>query len=91
VQLNGYYGDSRLPSPVAKISEEAKRLLKYRDRGAAIEKCAGQRLFDVLGTVERHDATIFIVREFVGHGIGTQMHEEPQVPNYVDRRNENRG
>ena len=30
-----------------------------------------------------------VVREFVGHGIGTQMHEEPQVPNYVDRRNEN--
>jgi methionyl aminopeptidase len=41
--------------------------------------------------VERHVVSngFSVVREFVGHGIGTQLHEEPQVPNYVDRRNEN--
>jgi methionyl aminopeptidase len=41
--------------------------------------------------VERHVTSngFTVVREFVGHGIGTQMHEEPQVPNYIDRRNEN--
>jgi methionyl aminopeptidase len=41
--------------------------------------------------VERHVTAngFSIVREYVGHGIGTQMHEEPQIPNYVDRRNEN--
>jgi methionyl aminopeptidase len=52
---------------------------------------AGNRLFDVCGTVERHvKASGFsVVREYVGHGIGTQLHEEPQVPNYVDRKNEN--
>ena len=51
----------------------------------------GNRLFDVCGTVEQHvKANGFsIVREFVGHGIGTQLHEEPQVPNFVDRKNEN--
>jgi len=51
----------------------------------------GNRLFDVSGTVEKHvNANGFsIVREYVGHGIGTQLHEEPQVPNYVDRKNEN--
>jgi methionyl aminopeptidase len=48
-------------------------------------------LFDICGTVERHVTAngFSVVREFVGHGIGTQMHEEPQVPNYVDRRSEN--
>jgi len=52
---------------------------------------AGNRLFDVCGTVERHVVSngFSIVREFVGHGIGTKLHEEPQIPNYVDRKNEN--
>ena len=52
---------------------------------------AGNRLFDVCGTVEKHvkGNGFSIVREYVGHGIGTQLHEEPQVPNYVDRKNEN--
>src|SRR5262249_30213986 len=51
----------------------------------------GNRLFDVCGTVEKHVKSngFSIVREYVGHGIGTQLHEEPQVPNYVDRKNEN--
>ena len=49
---------------------------------------AGNRLFDICGTVERHVTAngFSIVREFVGHGIGTQLHEEPQIPNYVDRQ-----
>jgi len=48
-------------------------------------------LFDVSGTIERHvtDNGFWIIREFVGHGIGSSMHEEPQVPNYIDRRSEN--
>ena len=58
----------------------------------AIDKARpGNRLFDICGTVEQHVTAngFSVVREFVGHGIGTQLHEEPQVPNYVDRRNEN--
>ena len=58
----------------------------------AIDKARpGNRLFDICGTVEQHvvENGFSVVREMVGHGIGTKLHEEPQVPNYVDRRNEN--
>ncbi len=94
VQLNGYYGDSAITVPVGEISEEAKRLIEVTRESLelAIDKVRpGNRLFDICGTVERHVTShgFSIVREFVGHGIGTQMHEEPQIPNYIDRRNEN--
>jgi len=51
----------------------------------------GNRLFDICGAVEQYvkEHGFGIVREYVGHGIGTQLHEEPQVPNYIDRKNEN--
>ena len=94
VQLSGYYGDSALTVGVGEISPEARRLMDVtRDSlEMAIEKARpGNRLFDICGTVERHVTAngFSVVREFVGHGIGTQMHEEPQIPNYVDRRSEN--
>jgi len=94
VQLNGYYGDSAVTVGVGEISEEAQRLMNVTRESLelAIEKARpGNRLFDICGTVERHVTAngFSVVREFVGHGIGTQMHEEPQVPNYVDRRSEN--
>src|SRR5579863_4548955 len=94
VQLNGYYGDSAVTVPVGEINEETKRLLQVTRESLemAIDKARpGNRLFDVCGTVERHVTAngFSVVREFVGHGIGTQMHEEPQIPNYVDRRSEN--
>src|SRR5438094_1249877 len=94
VQLNGYYGDSAVTVGVGEISEETRRLLEVTRESLelAIEKARpGNRLFDICGTVERHVTAngFSIVREFVGHGIGTQMHEEPQVPNYVDRKSEN--
>ena len=94
VQLNGYYGDSAVTVRVGEISEEARRLMEVTRESLelAIDKARpGNRLFDICGTVERHVTAngFTVVREFVGHGIGTQMHEEPQIPNYVDRRNEN--
>jgi methionyl aminopeptidase len=94
VQWDGYYGDSAITIPVGQISEETERLLQVTRESLelAIQQVrAGNRLFDVCGTVERHvKASGFsVVREYVGHGIGTQLHEEPQVPNYVDRKNEN--
>jgi len=94
VQLNGYYGDSAITVGVGQIPEETQRLMDVTRESLelAIDKARpGNRLFDICGTVERHVTAngFSIVREFVGHGIGTQMHEEPQVPNYVDRRNEN--
>ena len=94
VQLDGYYGDSAITVPIGGVSEETKRLLKVTEESLelAIEKVrAGNRLFDVSGTVQNHveQNGFSVVREFVGHGIGTQLHEEPQIPNYVDRRNPN--
>jgi methionyl aminopeptidase len=94
VQLNGYYGDSAITVGVGEISEESRRLMEVTRESLelAIDKARpGNRLFDICGTVERHVTAngFSVVREFVGHGIGTQMHEEPQIPNYVDRRGEN--
>src|SRR5215467_14046681 len=94
VQLDGYYGDSAITVAIGEISEEAKRLMDVTRESLelAIQQVrAGNRLFDICGTVERHVISngFSIVREYVGHGIGTQLHEEPQVPNYVDRKNEN--
>jgi methionyl aminopeptidase len=94
VQLDGYFGDSAITVPVGEISESLSRLLRVTQE--SLEMAIGQarpgnRLFDICGTVERHvtGSGYTVVREFVGHGIGTKLHEEPQVPNYVDRKNEN--
>jgi len=94
VLLNGYYGDSAITVPVGEVNDSVKRLLKITEESLelAIGRVrAGNRLFDVCGTVEKHVTSngFSVVREFVGHGIGTSLHEEPQIPNYVDRRGEN--
>jgi methionyl aminopeptidase len=94
VLLDGYYGDSAVTVPVGQVNDSVKRLLKVTEESLelAIDKVrAGNRLFDICGTVEKHvvSSGFSIVREFVGHGIGTSLHEEPQIPNYVDRRGEN--
>jgi methionyl aminopeptidase len=94
VLLDGYYGDSAVTVAVGEVNDSVKRLLKVTEESLelAIDRVrAGNRLFDVCGTVEKHVVShgFSIVREFVGHGIGTSLHEEPQIPNYVDRRGEN--
>ncbi|MFN0172115.1 MAG: type I methionyl aminopeptidase [Bryobacteraceae bacterium] len=94
VELNGYFGDSATTVAIGHVSEVAGQLLRVTEESLelAIQQVrSGNRLFDVCGAVERHVLAhgFSIVREFVGHGIGTKLHEEPQVPNYVDRKNEN--
>jgi methionyl aminopeptidase len=94
VQLNGYYGDSAITVGVGTISPQLTQLLAVTKDSLerAIDKVReGNRLFDICSTVQKHVESngFTIVREFVGHGIGTELHEEPQVPNYVDRNNEN--
>ena len=94
LSLNGYFGDSAITVGVGEISDEARRLMRVTEESLnlAIEQVqVGNRLFDVSGAVERHVVKngFSIVREMVGHGIGTKLHEEPQVPNYVDRQQEN--
>ena len=94
LSMNGYYGDSAITVGVGEISESAQRLMRVTEESLnlAIEQMViGNRLFDVSGAVERHVTAngFSVVREMVGHGIGTKLHEEPQVPNYVDRTQEN--
>jgi methionyl aminopeptidase len=85
--LDGYFGDSALTVPVGQVSEEAAKLLMITEESLyrAIELVRpGNRVSDIGHAVQQHvEAHGFsVVREFVGHGIGQQMHEEPQVPNY---------
>ncbi|MEN6536000.1 MAG: type I methionyl aminopeptidase [Bryobacteraceae bacterium] len=92
--LDGYYGDSAITVPVGEIDEQTAKLLAVTRESLelAIEKVRpGNRLLDVAGTVEQYVVSngFTVVKEFVGHGIGTHLHEEPQVPNYVERRAEN--
>lgn len=87
VIVDGYYGDSAVTIPVGKISPKAKELLDVTRecllegiRAAAV----GNHLFDISYAIQNYvEARGFsVVREFVGHGIGRSLHEEPQVPNY---------
>ena len=85
--LDGYFGDSAITVAVGQVSEGAARLLRVTEESLykAIEQVRpGGRISDIGHAVQHHvEAYGFsVVREFVGHGIGEQMHEEPQVPNY---------
>ena len=85
--LDGYYGDSAVTLPVGPVSEQAATLLRVTEESLfkAIERVkVGGRVSDIGHAVQKHvEAFGFsVVREFVGHGIGQRMHEEPQVPNY---------
>lgn len=85
--LGGFFGDSAVTLPVGQVSEEAATLLRVTEEALhkAINRARiGGRVSDIGHAVQQHvEAYGFsVVREFVGHGIGQQMHEEPQVPNY---------
>jgi methionyl aminopeptidase len=88
VVLDGYYGDSAITVPVGEdISSDLKKLLEVTEESLykGIEAVrVGNTLGDVGAAVQQHvEANGFsVVREFVGHGIGTRLHEDPQVPNY---------
>jgi methionyl aminopeptidase len=87
--VDGYYGDSAITVPVGCISPEAERLLRVTreclDRAVAAARC-GARLMDISSAVQTHaEANGFsVVRVFVGHGIGKELHEAPQIPNFVE-------
>ena len=87
VVLEGYYGDAAVTVPVGRISREAGDLLRVTReslRKGIQAARAGARLSDISAAVQAHvEAQGYsVVREFVGHGIGTSLHEDPQVPNY---------
>ena len=87
VVVDGYYGDSAITVPVGEISESTQRLLRVTQESLqlAIDQAQlGNRLGDICAAVQRHveENGYSVVREFVGHGIGRQLHEEPQIPNF---------
>jgi methionyl aminopeptidase len=84
---HGYYGDASMTFPVGKISAEAARLLQVTrqslDKGIE-QAVSGNRVGDISAAVQQYVEShgYQVVRDFVGHGIGSHMHEEPQVPNF---------
>jgi methionyl aminopeptidase len=85
--VEGYHGDAAFTMGIGDISDEARRLLQVTERSlwAGIEQLRpGNRLHEVGRAVQQvaEQAGFSVVREYVGHAIGTAMHEEPQVPNY---------
>ena len=87
VNYLGYFGDAAITFPVGEVDPEAKRLLDVTEKALyiGIEKAkVGNRLFDISyaiqSWVESHGFSV--VRDFVGHGIGRELHEEPQIPNF---------
>ncbi len=83
----GYVGDTAATIPVGEISADAKKLLEITEGALAvgIERArAGNFLEDISGAVQDYAEThgYSVVREYVGHGVGRSMHEEPQIPNY---------
>ena len=87
VCLQGYYGDAAVTLPVGRVSDEARRLIQVTEASlyAAIENTReGNRLGDVSAAVQKtvESAGFSVVRDFVGHGIGEGLHEDPQIPNF---------
>ncbi len=90
VLMNGYYGDSAYTFPIGEISEEKKKLLQVTKEALylGIEKAvSGNRLGDISFAVQYHAQShgFSVVREMVGHGVGKNLHEKPEVPNYGKR------
>ena len=90
VRLNGYCGDSAITIPIGEISREKRRLMDLTKSllDIAIEKAAPNVKWSQIAAVmqeKAESAGFSVVRDFVGHGIGTNMHEDPKVPNFVSR------
>lgn len=87
VYYNGFYGDAAVTLPVGRISSQAKKLLAVTEsalEAGIVKAVPGNRLSDISAAVQEHVESegFSVVRTFVGHGIGRELHEEPQIPNY---------
>jgi methionyl aminopeptidase len=87
VNYRGYYGDAAVTLPVAGVSKDAQRLMQVTEQGlydGIKEATTGNRLGDISAAIQTtvEGAGFSVVRDFVGHGIGRNMHEDPQIPNY---------
>jgi methionyl aminopeptidase len=86
-QYQGYHGDSAWTYPVGRVSETAQKLLEVTEKSlyAGLELAKPDvRLFTISHAIQKciEDEGFSVVREYVGHGIGADLHEEPQIPNY---------
>lgn len=89
VRLRGYCGDAATTIPIGRVAPDVERLLSVtaESLGVAIRELRpGRRWSEVAAEIQRlaESAGFSVVRDFVGHGIGQEMHEEPKVPNFVD-------
>ena len=96
IRLGGYCGDSAVTIAVGKVTPDAQRLLDVTQETLAIavrEIRPGRKWSDVARKMQEHveKSGMSCVREFVGHGIGTRMHEDPKVPNFVSDEFKKRG
>jgi methionyl aminopeptidase len=85
--VGGFYGDSAVTVVVGRIQEATAKLVQVTEEALYLgikQAVVGNRLTDISNAVQQHveSAGFSVVTEFVGHGIGRQLHEEPQVPNY---------
>ncbi|WP_425805378.1 type I methionyl aminopeptidase [Desulfitobacterium sp. Sab5] len=85
--FEGYVGDSAITFAVGEISDELQRLLRVTEESLMLginQAFKGNRLYDISHAIQTHVETngFSVVRDYVGHGIGRVMHEEPQIPNY---------
>jgi len=85
--IEGYFGDAALTLPIGEVSEDVLKLLRVTEESLMLgiaQAKLGNRLYDVSYAVQTHvEANGFsVVRDYVGHGIGRAMHEDPQIPNF---------
>jgi len=85
--IEGFYGDSAVTVPVGQVPSAVLELLRVTEEAlyaGIAEAVVGRRLSDISHAIQRHaeSAGFSVVTDFVGHGIGRHLHEEPQVPNY---------
>jgi len=90
VEYEGYFGDCALTCGIGRLSQKTEKLLKVTEESlykGIDEARAGNRLYDISNAVQSHvEAEGFsVVRDFVGHGIGRSLHEDPQVPNFGEK------
>ena len=87
VYYDGFYGDAAITAPVGKIDVETATLLRITEEALALgieSAVEGNRVYDISYAIQSHAEKngLSVVRTFVGHGIGRELHEEPQIPNY---------
>jgi methionyl aminopeptidase len=90
IEYEGYFGDCAVTCPIGKIGRKIEKLLKVTEESLYLginEAREGNRLHDISYAVQSHveAAQFSVVREFVGHGIGRSLHEEPQIPNFGEK------